>query len=96
MSSDWYTKPVCRLCVTLENPAAIFLWAPRSYNIVQSRTGINKEQVWELTWTLQAGILASALRPPATPSNLAAVVVPTIADKFGARTFIRELTYMKI
>jgi hypothetical protein len=27
---------------------------------------------------------------------LAAVVVPTIADKFGARTFIRELTYIKI
>ena len=24
------------------------------------------------------------------------MVVPTIADRFGARTFIRELTYMKI
>jgi hypothetical protein len=96
MSSDWYTKPVCRLCVTLENPAAIFLCAPRSYNNMHLRTGISRERNWDLTWTLQAGILASALKPPATPSNLAAVVVPTIADKFGARTFIRELTYMKI
>lgn len=48
------------------------------------------------TWTLQEGIFASAARPPATPRSLAAVVVPTIADRFGARTFIRELTYMNI
>lgn len=32
MSSDWYTKPVCRRCVALENPAAIFLCASRSYD----------------------------------------------------------------
>jgi len=48
------------------------------------------------TCTLQDGILARLASPPATPSNLAAVVVPTIADRLGARTFIRELTYMKI
>ena len=40
--------------------------------------------------------MAKPLRPPATPSNFAAVVVPTIADRFGAKIFIRELTYMKI
>ena len=57
---------------------------------------VKVERDLELTWTLQAGILASPFKPPATPSNLAAVVVPTIADKFGARTFILELTYMKI
>ena len=55
-----------------------------------------EERSSELTWTLHEGILASPFKPPATPSNLAAVVVPTIADKFGARTFILELTYMKI
>ena len=48
------------------------------------------------TWTLQAGIFARPVKPPATPSSFAAVVVPTIADRFGARTFIRELTYMNI
>jgi hypothetical protein len=58
--------------------------------------GDSGEQGSELTWTLQEGILASPFRPPATPSNLAAVVVPTIADRLGARTFILELTYMKI
>ena len=36
------------------------------------------------------------MRPPATPNNFAAVVVPTMADKLGASTFIRELTYMNI
>jgi len=36
------------------------------------------------------------VRPPATPNSLAAVVVPTMADKLGASTFIRELTYMNI
>ncbi len=96
MSSDWYTKPVCRLCDTLEKPAAIFLCAPRSYDNRYSTTGNSREWDSKLTWTLQAGILASPLKPPATPSSLAAVVAPTIADKFGARTFIRELTYMKI
>jgi hypothetical protein len=40
--------------------------------------------------------LAKPLRPPATPSNFAAVVVPTMADRLGASTFILELTYMKI
>ena len=35
-------------------------------------------------------------KPPATPSNFAAVVVPTMADRLGARIFIRELTYWKI
>lgn len=48
------------------------------------------------TWTLHDGILARPLSPPATPSNLAAVVVPTIADRLGASTFILELTYMNI
>lgn len=48
------------------------------------------------TWTLHEGILARGPRPPATPSSFAAVVVPTMAERFGARTFILELTYMKI
>jgi hypothetical protein len=61
-----------------------------------SKTDGDKKLSSKLTWTLQAGILASPPKPPATPSNLAAVVVPTIADKFGARTFILELTYIKI
>ena len=50
----------------------------------------------QLTWTLHEGILASGPRPPATPRSFAAVVVPTIADRLGARTFILELTYMNI
>jgi hypothetical protein len=29
--SDWKMKPVCRRCVALEKPAAIFFCAPRSY-----------------------------------------------------------------
>lgn len=53
------------------------------------------EMIWH-TWTLHAGILANPAKPPATPSNFAAVVVPIIADKLGASTFILELTYMKI
>jgi len=61
-----------------------------------NKTEDSKEWGSKLTWTLQAGILASPFKPPATPSSFAAVVVPTIADRFGARTFILELTYMKI
>jgi hypothetical protein len=39
MSSDWYTNPVWRFCVALENPAAIFLCAPRSYDDGSGWTG---------------------------------------------------------
>jgi len=31
-NSDWYIKPVWRLCVAVENPAVIFLWAPSSWD----------------------------------------------------------------
>jgi hypothetical protein len=41
---------------------------------------------------LQDGIFAKACSPPATPSSLAAVPVPTMAERFGARIFILELT----
>lgn len=46
----------------------------------------------ELTKTLSAGVLASVARPPATPSSFAAMFVLMIADKLGARTFIRDST----
>jgi hypothetical protein len=49
-----------------------------------------------LTGILQAGIFENACKPPATPSSLAAVPVPTMAERFGARMFMRELTYAKI
>ena len=40
--------------------------------------------------------MAKALSPPATPSNLAATVVPIMTERFGASMFILELTYEKI
>lgn len=48
------------------------------------------------TGTLQDGMLANACKPPATPRSFAAVPVPTIAERLGARIFMRELTYENI
>ncbi|RUS16256.1 hypothetical protein BC937DRAFT_91435 [Endogone sp. FLAS-F59071] len=48
------------------------------------------------TCTLHAGILLSAVSPPAAPSILAAVALPTMRDKFGAMKDMRDSTYSMI
>lgn len=40
--------------------------------------------------------MANAVRPPTIPRSLAAVEVPTIAERLGAMMFIRDSTYAKI
>ena len=52
----------------------------------------NEGEKGKCTGILHEGMLANACKPPDTPNNFAAVPVPTIADKLGARMFMRELT----
>ena len=49
-----------------------------------------------LTWTLQAGILERLVRPPAMPMSLAAISVPTAADRLGAMWCIFICTSLRI
>ncbi len=50
------------------------------------------EAVLGRTCTLQAGILEREVRPPATPMSLAAISVPTAADRLGAMWCILSCT----
>lgn len=50
------------------------------------------EDLTRHTCTLHAGILLSAVKPPATPRIFAAVVEPMSAERLGARADIRERT----
>lgn len=48
------------------------------------------------TCTLQAGILLSEMRPPATPMSRAATSLPTAADRLGAMRCMRLSTNLMI